>query len=170
MIVDEDKNGIKDGEIGEILIVGESVADGYLGDIKNSSFINYNNQKAYLTGDLGYIQNGVLYYKCRKDRQVKYKGYRIELSDIEKNLQQLEYVEKAVVVAHKDKSDKVLSLIAFVRLKENNCKQALEIKRDLQEKIPGYMCPKIKVISEIPVNSNGKCDEKKLLEEYSNGR
>lgn len=163
-IVDENGNKMKDGEIGEILITGESVAEGYVGDAPNNSFLGYNGTKAYLTGDLGYIYNGMLYYKARKDKQIKFKGYRIELTDIEENLQELDYIDKAIVIRNANEADKVLNIIAFVRLKENVTKTELEIMQDLQKKIPEYMCPKIKIIQDFPLNPNGKCDERALLE------
>ena len=165
-IVDENKNELKEEEIGEILIVGESVAEGYIGKSSKNLFINYNGKKAYLTGDLGYIKNGILYCKGRKDNQIKFKGYRIELTDIEKNLQDLDYIDNAVAVANTNKEGKVLNIIAFVILKKNTTKTELEIKKDLQKKIPEYMCPKIKIIKEFPLNANGKCDKKRLLEEF----
>lgn len=163
-ILDENKKQLPDGEIGEILIVGESVADGYINNLQNNNFIIYNGKKAYLTGDLGYIDNGILYYKNRKDKQIKFKGYRIELSDIENNLYSLDYIEKNVVVSKK-KNNKVLKIIAFVILKENINKTEKEIEMDLLQKIPKYMCPKIKIIKEFPINENGKLNEKELLEE-----
>jgi D-alanine--poly(phosphoribitol) ligase subunit 1 len=165
-IVDNDLKPVKDGTIGEILIIGKSVADGYIEKSKNINFITFDNERAYLTGDLGYIENECLYYKCRKDKQVKYKGYRIELTDIERNLQDFNYIEKAVVVAKQDKNNKISRLVAFVKIKENMEKSVLDIKEDLEKKIPEYMCPTIKIIEDFPINQNGKCDEKKLLEEY----
>ena len=129
--------------------------------MQNKSFITYKGEKAYLTGDLGYMKNGLVYYKERKDKQIKYKGYRIELSDIENNIQQLKYVEKTVVVAKKDDSGKIISIFAFIKTDETINK----IKQDLKTKLPDYMMPKIKLIDSFPMNSNGKCDEKKLLEE-----
>ena len=165
-IVDENMNILSDGKIGEILIVGESVSDGYLGNVKNKSFIDYNKKRAYLTGDLGYIKNDVLYYKSRKDNQIKFKGYRIELFDIENNLQALNYIDKAVVIARKNKDNEVLNIISFVKLRENFNQTELEIRKDLQLKIPKYMCPKIKIIKEFPINKNGKCDKKRLMEEF----
>ena len=164
-IVDENRNVLDDEKIGEILITGESVASGYLGNIENNSFIEYNEEKAYLTGDLGYIKNGILYYKERKDKQIKYKGYRIELSDIESNLQKLNYIDKAIAIANKNNNNKVLNIVVFVTLKENVDKNELEIRNELKKKIPEYMCPKIKIIKSFRLNKNGKCDEKKLLEE-----
>lgn len=163
-IVDDNLKELKDGEIGEILITGKSVADGYL-NTENKSFIQYKNQKAYLTGDLGYIKNKVLYYKSRKDSQIKFKGYRIELADIEKNLEELNYIEKAVVVTKINEDNKVTNIIAFVKLRENIEIKESVINKDLQIKIPEYMRPKIKIIKEFPINKNGKCDKKKLLEE-----
>lgn len=165
-IIDENRNIVQDGKIGEILIVGESVAKGYIDENKSDKFIYINNKKAYLTGDLGYIENGNLYYKCRKDKQIKYKGYRIELIDIEQNLLELNYIEKATVLPQKDNNNKVSKIIAFVILKEGNEINGLEIRKDLKEKLPEYMCPIIKIIKEFPININGKCDERKLLEEY----
>lgn len=162
-IIDEKEKKLKDGEIGEILITGESVAKGYV-DPNERNFIMYNNQKAYKTGDLGYIKNGILYYKGRKDKQVKYKGYRIELDDIEQNLNKLEYVDRAIVSTAKNKLGNITKIIAFVKLK--NRKEIEEIRQDLLTKIPEYMCPMIKIVEEIPLNKNGKCDERRLVEEY----
>lgn len=161
-IVDENLQELSEGQSGEILITGKSVADGYLGNVANNSFITYKGEKAYLTGDLGYMKNGVLYYKARKDNQIKYKGYRIEISDIEKNLQELEYIEKAVVVAKKGIDAKVTNIFAFVKSRE----EIKKIKQDLKAKLPEYMIPKIKKVDSFPMNNNGKCNKKKLLEEF----
>ena len=160
-IVDENLNELKENEIGEILITGKSVAKGYIKKVERNPFILYKGKKSYLTGDLGYLKNGDLYYIQRKDKQIKYKGYRIELSDIENNIQKLKTVEKAVVVAKKDIQGKVKNIIAFVKTSEDIDKILMELKKTL----PEYMIPKIRVVESFPINNNGKCDEKKLLEE-----
>lgn len=162
IIVDEKRKKVPDGVIGEILIVGASVADGYLGENKMNAFIKYNGKKAYLTGDLGYIKERVLYYKCRKDNQIKYKGYRIELDDIEKNLYDLKYFEKVNVIEKRTKENKVEKLVAFVKLRQNINKTKMEIKEELSKKVPRYMLPSINILKEFPVNSNGKTDIKEL--------
>lgn len=166
-IVDENLNTLPDRQTGEILILGKSVGKGYLGSNKNNSrFITFNGEKAYLTGDLGYIKNGNLYYKCRKDKQIKYNGYRIEPDDIESNLYKLKYIEKAIVLAKKKQDLKITKLLAFVKLIDGVDKTPIEIKTDLLTMIPKYMCPNIKIISSFPLNKNGKCDKSKLLEEF----
>lgn len=160
-IVDENLQEQRSGETGEILITGKSVAKGYIGENKGK-FITYKGKNAYLTGDIGYFKNDKLYYVARKDKQIKYKGYRTELLDIEENLYKLGYVEKAVAVAKQNKEGKVTKIIAFIKLKENAIKNEIEIKKDISTKLPQYMCPTIKIIERFPLNRNGKIDEKKL--------
>lgn len=168
-IVDENLNEQKENAVGEILIVGDSVSDGYL-NIVNNSFIKYNNEKAYLTGDLGYYKNGMLYYVSRKDSQIKYKGYRIELLDIENTLYKLNIFERVEVVALKDEEGTVSKIIAFVEMLDNCNLNILETKKELKKVLPEYMCPVIKIVEDFPINNNGKCDKKALLERYKNGK
>ena len=166
VICDEKLSPLPDGETGEIMIVGESVADGYVNNYGRNVFIRYKGRKAYLTGDLAFRKNGLLYYKARKDKQIKYKGYRIELSDIESNIIKLDFVDKACVVARKNNSNDVTGIFAFVKTKENCSAEACDIEKGLSSKLPQYMCPKVRIIDEIPLTANGKFDEKRLLEEY----
>ena len=162
-IVDEDLREVPEGQVGEIIIAGESVAAGYVGDPENPAYLTYKEKRAYRTGDLGYERNGVLYFKGRKDTQIKFKGYRIELSDIEKNIYALGYVEKAAVLPRRAPDGKVLSLVAFLRLREDAEKKPAEIAQALKERLPAYMCPMIRLVREFPLTKNGKCDEKMLM-------
>ncbi len=160
-ILDENGNEEIESKVGEILIAGQSVAAGYL-DNNNEKFIKFKSMNAYKTGDLGFIKNGVLYYLDRKDNQIKYKGYRIELSDIEKNFYNLPYIENGRVIAIKSAEGVVEKLVAFIKLKNNEIKSIKEIKEDLSNKIPNYMIPNIKIINKFPLNNNGKIDISKL--------
>ena len=168
-IVDENKNILNDEETGEILITGASVADGYLGDIQNDRFIDFNGKKGYLTGDLGFLKNNILYYVGRKDEQIKYKGYRIELQDIENNIYSLNYVEKVKVIPKYSSNNIVIKLIAFIQIKSGFQVLEEEMKKDLSNIIPEYMIPSIKIVDEMPINNNGKIDINKL-KEIANGR
>ena len=160
-ILDENKKEMPDGTKGEILITGESIAKGYI-NFKSDKFIRFKGRKAYLTGDVGYLKNGTLYVDGRKDTQIKYKGYRIELKDIESNITNLVDIEKVVVIPKKDENGKVEMIIAFIKTKS---KTELEIRKELKKRLPSYMIPKIEIIQKFPINKNGKCDDKKLLEE-----
>ncbi len=173
-IVDEQGNALKDGEKGEIVIVGPSVSKGYFNneEMTEKAFFydDYNGVscRAYKTGDLGYYIDGNLYYCGRKDFQIKLNGYRIEIEDIENNLVKVSNVKNAAVVPVY-KEEKIAYLTAFVELKEDNglsgLKNGIAIKKELGKLIPSYMVPRnIKIIDQFPTNVNGKIDRKKLLE------
>lgn len=162
LILDNEKNILEENKIGEILIIGDSVADGYLEEPGKNPFVTYNGQRAYLTGDLGYIKNKVLYYTGRMDNQIKFKGYRIELSDIEKNLYDLNYIDKVKVITKLSDKNTVIKLVAFIKLKNEINKNIIEIKKDLEKKLPRYMVPTIRILEEFPLNNNGKTDINKL--------
>lgn len=168
-ILDDYKNILEDGRIGEILITGASVADGYLGSVEKYRFICFNNQKGYLTGDLGFLKNNILYCVGRKDEQIKYKGYRIELQDIENSIYSLNYIEKVKVIPKLSSNNKVIKLIAFIKMKNDFKILEEQIRKDLTSKIPEYMIPNIKIIDEFPINDNGKIDIK-LLKEIVDGK
>ncbi len=148
-------------ENGEIVIKGDSVAC-YLDNIKGG-FYNENGINCYKTGDMGYFENDLLYCTGRIDGQIKYKGYRIELGDIESNLKNIEGVLDAAVVAKCDQNKNVKSLKAFVVLDKN---QSIGIVSEkLREKLPSYMMPKqIKSIDSLPISANKKLDRKRLSE------
>ena len=171
-IVNEKLEEVENNILGEILILGDTcVSNGYLDESKNDKFIIYNGLKGYLTGDIGYIgKDNLLYFVGRKDSQVKYQGYRIDLLDIEKNLLKISYIDKCVVVPKKDKSNKVIKIYAFVKLNKSivyiDTDYKGKIKEELRRYIPNYMIPNIKIVGEFPLNQNGKCDKKKLMEDY----
>ena len=165
-IIDDEFNEVVEGKTGEILITGESVGNGYIGNIKqNDNFVVYNGKKGYRTGDIGYYKNGKYYCIGRKDSQIKYKGYRIELLDIESTIDKLEFVEKSVVTVKKSDSGIVERIIAFVKLRQELSTK--EIKVELKRLLPEYMIPMIRIIDNIPLSQNGKIDAKKLLEDYN---
>ena len=120
-----------------------------------------------MTGDLGYKHKEELYYVGRKDKQIKYKGYRIELSEIKKVIEELEEIEKTVVTTLKNKEEKISKIISFIKIKDDFEISEYEIKKKIEKILPDYMIPIIKIVEKMPLNINGKIDEKQLLEEYS---
>ncbi len=147
----------------EIVLKGNSVFDGYIGNYIGGHY-KEQNVNCYLTGDLGYIENDMLYCKGRKDNQIKYKGYRIELGDIENNLLKINGISEAVVVAkYKPNSQIVKTIKAYVTIKKEITVE--DIKQEAEKILPKYMIPKsIIILDKIPVNKNGKYDRKKLQE------
>lgn len=142
----------------EIVLSGPSVFSGYLNDQKIEG--------VYYTGDIGYIRNHQLYCIGRKDHQIKYQGYRIEIEDIENNFKQIDGIEEAIVIPKRDKQHKIKFLKAFVLL---HGKTLVEVEREVRKKLPPYMVPKqIEEISEIPTNCNGKVDRKAFIDDRYN--
>ena len=167
-VVDENLNELKENEIGEILISGKSVGKGYLNQSLNKNrFIKFKNEKAYCTGDLGYKKDGKFYCIGRKDKQIKYNGYRIELSEIENAFYNIKYIEKVIVTTTKNDEGKINKIIAFVKEKENYEISKQDLKKEISKILPEYMIPRIKIVKTMPINENGKIDERALLEELN---
>lgn len=167
-LVSEDNQLVPVGVTGELCIAGAGVARGYLNkpELTAEKFVEnpFNEQagaRMYKTGDLArWLPDGSLQFEGRIDDQVKVKGYRIELTEIEGILQQSELVKQAVVLAKKD-SEGVNRLVAYVLT-------AGTFNRDfliayLKEKIPGYMVPDIWVpVESFALTTNGKIDKAAL--------
>lgn len=132
-------------EDGEIVLRGPSVAPAWGG--------------VYPTGDLGHIRDGALYWEGRRDFQFKYKGYRIDPSEIVAALEGLEGVERAAVLPRRDGSGQVRGITAFVE----GCGEGEQLARALRTKLSGYMVPgQWCFLPRLPLNGNGKCDRKAL--------
>ncbi len=149
-------------EDGEIVLKGDSVFSGYLSGLTGGHF-KEDNINCFRTGDIGEIRENKLYCKGRKDNQIKFKGYRIELGDIENNLKNIDGVEEAAVIAKRNQAGDVKVIKAFVVLANNTSIE--EIKEKLGNMIPKYMMPSIvKKVDKLPINANGKIDRKLLME------
>jgi len=168
-------NVMPDGEKGEIVITGNSVSPGYYRneEMTAKSFgkkiVNGKEERFYRTGDIGYMEQGVLYFGGRKDSQIKLAGYRIEIEDIENNLRKIEIIKNAVVLPV-FMDNKVRYLQAVILLKEEFNESEFEIgliiKEQLRQLVPEYMVPrKIVIRDSLPMTVNGKIDRKKLVDD-----
>lgn len=146
-------------ENNELIISGPQVAQGYLGGEKF--------HQRFASGDLVEEKNGLLFYKGRKDYQVKFNGYRIELNEIKSLLENRTDVSQAECIPLiVDK--KIKRLVAFVQLKYPDADPA-DIREYLALHLPAYMIPsEIIPVKEFPHTSSFKTDRKKLMESYLN--
>ncbi|MGG5254393.1 D-alanine--poly(phosphoribitol) ligase subunit DltA [Neobacillus sp. SM06] len=157
-------------EEGEILIVGPSVSKGYLGqkELTERSFLRYDGKMAYRTGDAGYIENGLLFYKGRMDFQIKLHGYRMELEEIEHHISKSQYV-KMVVVVPVYQNEKIEYLTAAIVPEPHSFSKEFQltsaIKKEISENLPAYMIPrKFTYYVDLPMTPNGKIDRKQIRE------
>lgn len=145
---------------GEIVLKGASVFQGYL-DGRSGGHFSIGGKDVYRTGDIGYVQDGYLFCKGRMDSTIKYKGFRIELLDVECNVKAIAGIEDCAVVASKGWEGTVKALKAFVTLK--SALREEDIKEALSKKLPPYMIPKrIIFLDALPLSKNGKIDRKEL--------
>lgn len=165
--------GLPEGEKGEIVIAGNTVAAGYLNqpELTNDKFFKLSTPEgdmwAYKTGDEGFKEKELLYYCGRMDFQLKLNGYRIELGDIESNILEMQDVTYCVVLPI-EKRGEVKGLAAFVTLDhevEDEFEYSQMVRKYLAEKLPHYMIPKkCVVLEEMPMTNNGKADRRALKE------
>lgn len=169
-LLDENKQLVIPGTMGEIYIAGKNVSKGYWNneDINKNCFIDnlfIKDEKVYKSGDIARrMKNGDLEYIGRKDQQVKIKGHRIEIEEVEMSIMKLENVNKAYVLESFNKQ-KQRELIAYVEMSNEmvNIKKDAELKRELAEIIPVFMIPsQIIILDKIPLSLNGKVDKEKL--------
>ena len=144
-------------ENGEIILSGTSVFGGYIGAAERTG-------GRFATGDLGEIRGGKLYCTGRADGRIKYKGYRIELGDIEANILAIGGVRACCAVAKRSKNGDTAYIKVFVSAEPTLGEETL--RTALKSALPEYMIPKvIELLPQLPVNEHGKTD-RRLLEHY----
>ena len=157
------------GMPGELHIGGEGLARGYLHQAKltDEKFINSDlapGGRLYRTGDLArWLSDGTIEYLGRIDTQVKVRGFRIEIGEIESQLLMHKQVKDCAVVAQGEGSDK--QLVGFYVVVGKQQELAGEILRDhLRQHLPEYMLPATFVaLDKIPLMPNGKVNRRALV-------
>lgn len=166
LVLNDNGQPVKEGEVGELCVRGSCVALGYYGNsdktkeafVQNPLNKNYP-EIIYKTGDLvKYNEHGEILYVGRKDFQIKHRGYRIELGEIETAVSSFENVE--MCCAMYDQEEK--KIVVCVTPNELD-KKKLYIH--LKERLPQYMMPGLIITQEkLPLNKNGKIDRTVLRE------
>jgi amino acid adenylation domain-containing protein len=161
---DEHGNLVEDGEIGEITVNSQYLARGYWDSTKNTfeTFVqksrNTSQPYSYGTGDLGYLRpDNCLVHMGRKDHQVKIRGNRIEVREIEVAIESISYISQAIVISSTLHQEIILSVFLVF----HDCHSLVkdEIKDLLRKKLPEHMIPyHFFLLENIPLTSNGKID------------
>jgi acyl carrier protein/pimeloyl-ACP methyl ester carboxylesterase len=177
-VVDDALNVVPPGEEGEILFAGSGVVKEYLNQPITTAerFVDIDGQRFYRTGDVGRIrEDGSLQLLGRSDFQVKIRGMRVELGEVEHHLRSAPGVRDAVAVARDTAiGEKVLVAYVVMADSEQTVERGVErgaparllpIRRHLAESLPDYMVPARYVeLSALPLNLNMKIDRRALPE------
>lgn len=172
-ILDEQLRPLPPGKAGEIGIAGVGLAKGYLNQAQLTAekFINFpladgRSVRLYRTGDLGrFDASGAIHYLGRIDQQVKIRGHRIEVAEIEHHLLKQTGIKNAVVIAREDiPGDQ--RLVAYIVPGQYISDQEAQIglwRQGIRRMLPDYMVPNNFILLEaLPVTPNGKIDKKAL--------
>lgn len=173
-ILNESMQHQPQGVVGEIYIGGAGVAKGYWerNSLTDSSFVphSFESKEAsrflYKTGDLGmFTSENKLICLGRIDNQVKLRGYRIELEEVEAQIKAVPGVVQSVVLLKKTHYDQLISFIVVDSKFSKQEKDILDsIKEHLAEVLPEYMIPKHFIcIENLPYTINHKVDSEALL-------
>ncbi|WP_158271784.1 non-ribosomal peptide synthetase [Methylosinus sporium] len=157
------------GVSGEICVSGAGLARGYIGrpDLTAERFVpdpfGAAGERLYRSGDLGRVDDhGVVTFLGRIDQQIKIRGYRVELGEIEARLRELVGVEQAVVASFEEASGQN-RLVAYVVGPKGPDASSVSMRAHLHRSLPDYMIPSAFVFLEaLPVTSNGKIDRARL--------
>jgi amino acid adenylation domain-containing protein len=168
LILDDLGNEMGCDEIGEIAIRSQYLALAYWRkpELTAEAFLptlGENDERLYLTGDLGRLApDGCLVHLGRKDSQVKIGGYRVEVSEIEEALLNLDKIQEAAVVVREDRSED-RRLVAYLVSSVKPAPTIRDLRRALAEKLPEYMVPSAFLfLKALPLNQAGKMDRRAL--------
>ncbi|MGC9667868.1 Pls/PosA family non-ribosomal peptide synthetase [Planosporangium sp. 12N6] len=192
VLLDEQRQPVGDGEVGEICIGGPGVARGYVGrpDLTADRFVEHPlappGSRLYRTGDLGrYTDDGEIEYLGRADAEVKIRGHRVDLGEIESVFLEDPEVAEAVaaLMPTSDAPDAPRELAAYVVRPAHGADTRPETGTDLdtddglaadddlvrrlfqsvQTRLPGYMVPSfLDIVTALPTMPSGKVDRRRL--------
>ncbi len=172
-ILDNNLKPVPIGISGEIYISGDGVGKGYLTseELTQKSFMPnpfVPGTMMYKTGDVGILtKNGEIICQGRLDNQVKIRGLRIELGDIEDKINKIEGIESCAVIKKADENLHEFLCAFYTAHKDIDGKT---LSKNLEDILPKYMIPQVFIkLEKMPYTNTGKIDRKKLPEpKYSN--
>lgn len=163
LVLDKNHKLLPIGVVGELYISGVLVGKGYLNreELTKEKFvpnIYYNYATMYKTGDLAmWLPDGNIEYLGRTDFQIKIRGLRVELGDIENAILKFENIKQCIVTVFENNGEK--NLCAYYTSSEEIDESLL--KTTISKELPNYMVPEYYMrLEKIPTNANGKADRK----------
>ncbi|MFV8987934.1 amino acid adenylation domain-containing protein [Serratia fonticola] len=170
-VLDEQLRPVPTGCCGELYLGGDILAKGYLHAealtderFVDNPFTGADDNKMYRTGDwVRLLDDGVLAFIGRVDDQIKLRGHRIELAEIETHLQALPQISHAAVIVETPPGKNTPTLSAFYVPRHQQPVNIQELKSCLAKSLPFFMVPSRFIsLRKMPVHPNGKVDKSNL--------
>ncbi|WP_426703083.1 amino acid adenylation domain-containing protein [Rhodanobacter sp. Col0626] len=175
-ILDEHHHPAEEGEQGELYLGGDGLARGYYDQPEQTAerFVSLpvlpgrTPQRLYRTGDLArWKRDGNIEFLGRVDRQIKLRGYRIELEEIEVAVL-ASGMASGVIVELVRPAEADPYLVGYIVLSGGGDGQLSALREHLRQHLPDYMQPRLHSVGHIPVNANGKVDRPALRQALEN--
>ncbi|MCH7403663.1 polyketide synthase [Belliella kenyensis] len=169
-VLNEQLHQCANGESGELYIMGNCLAEGYQkrDDLTAEFFVSVPNldpdfQIAYKSGDIvSRNADGSFVFKGRVDDQVKIRGNRVELGEVEVNINKYPSVKQAVVKLDIDSTNQKM-IVGYVQFEQKVQDQISKLRTFLEENLPSYMIPDFFIeMDDFPKTASGKVDKKAL--------
>lgn len=165
-ILDADLQPVPLGVVGDLYLAGSCLARGYFKQpvLTAERFLPdpfaAGGARMYRSGDLArYLQDGNIQYVARSDTQIKIRGFRVELGEVESAIAALPTIAQAAVVVHEDAADRwlVAYVVANGAIDEHGWRQGI------RQQLPEFMLPRHWIVVDgIPTTNNGKVDRARL--------
>ncbi len=163
LVLDEHNRPVPARTHGQLVLQGQQLASGYLDDpdLSEQRFPDLQGIRSYLTGDWGYQdESGIFHCLGRQDHQVKIRGHRVELEEVEGCLREVCGGIEAAALAWPDQPGQWNEIIAFLG---DSGRDEHAVRRQLSERLPSYAIPgAIHQIGRLPLSENGKIDRAAL--------
>lgn len=167
-IVDRQRRLVSTGVIGELIVTGDGLARGYTDeDLNKDRFIDFTfdsiEMRAYCAGDLArYRSDGEIEFLGRRDGQLKIRGHRLEIAEVEQAILRTAMAQDCAIVVRKREGEEA-SMVAFVTADASKGPIKAKIQKSLRAYLPNYMIPAVLIeLDQLPMNANGKVDRKEL--------
>jgi len=172
-VLDEERQPVPPEATGDLYIGGSGLSSGYWRDqVKtNAAFVAdprspHHGRRLYRTGDRARIDgDGLVYFLGRQDSQIKSRGHRIELGEVEAAANGLESVREAAVVGLASGDFEGTAICCAVVPEDSSVTTSAAVRTAMRKVLPSYMVPsRWLVLPALPTNANGKIDRRRLRE------
>ncbi|XP_045108560.1 tyrocidine synthase 3-like isoform X2 [Portunus trituberculatus] len=170
-LLDAEGRLVREGKRGEMYAAGLNTAKGYVGGAQPDKFIA--NQHTtdpeygvlYRTGDYARVVDGLLVFEGRADSQIKVRGHRVDMTEVEMAVKKVEGVDKVTIICYKP-GEVDQALLAFYTSNSNPALAPDDLKHALTNLLQPYMLPQVVCLQDFPLLVNGKVDRQELLRMY----